>query len=66
MSLADVPVSTLRDAARAWRRSDAIAVQYRNASGWFRWLGPEINLSVHDRIDDLITEIERLRGGNAI
>ena len=59
--LADIPVATLREAARAWRRSSAIAAQYRTASGWFRWLVPEPNDSVHDRIDDLITEIERLR-----
>jgi hypothetical protein len=63
MSVADISVSTLREAARAWRRSDIIAAQHRDASGWFRWLVPAPNLSVHDRIDDLITEIERLRGG---
>jgi hypothetical protein len=61
MSVADIPVATLREAARAWRHSDAIAAQHYAASGWFRWLRPEPNDSVHDRIDDLITEIERLR-----
>jgi len=59
--LANTPVATLREAARAWRRSDAIVAQYRAASGWLRWLVPEPNDSIHDRIDDLITEIERLR-----
>jgi hypothetical protein len=61
MPIAEIPTATLREAARAWRQSDAIAAQHRAASGWFRWLVPAPNLSIHDRIDDLITEIERLR-----
>jgi len=59
--LARVRTATLREAAATWRHSDAIAAQHRNASGWFRWLTPEPNMSIHDRIDDLITEIEKLR-----
>lgn len=61
MSVADMPIETLRDAARAWRRADVMAAIHRARSGWFRWLLPELNLSLHDRVDDLIDEIERLR-----
>lgn len=49
----DVPVSQMREAAAAWRAAD------KSAAGWLFFSAP--NLSIHDRVDDLITEIERLR-----
>lgn len=49
--LSEKSVSELRQAARAWRDHQAARKTF--------WR-PD-NTSLHDRIDDLITEIERLR-----
>jgi len=63
-------IGQLREAAAAWRRLDIeissrvrVLKQSPLAHIWpFSWMVPgEPNLSVHDRIDDLIDEIERLR-----
>lgn len=60
-NLSEKPVSELRKAARAWRWQDQKVGMHRDASGWLKFFSPEPNMSVHDRIDDLIDEIERLR-----
>ena len=59
--LQNVPTRQLREAAIAWRRNEIKASAHYRASGWLRFLLPKPNLSLHDRIDDLIDEIERLR-----
>ena len=60
-ALSAISVERLREAARAWRQNDVSALQHWLASGPFRFLAREPNLSLHDRIDDMIAEIERLR-----
>lgn len=60
-TLSNIPVSALRDAATAWRENDAKAKRHWLASGPLRFLMSEPNLSLYDRVDDLIDEIERLR-----
>jgi hypothetical protein len=50
--LSNIATQQLRDAASAWRQHAF------KARGWF---SPAPNMSVHDRIDELIDEIERLR-----
>lgn len=59
--LAKVGTNELHAAARAWRHSDVIAAQHRNASSWFKWFLPEPNYSLHDRIGELVSEIGVLR-----
>ncbi len=61
MSIENIPTSQLREAALAWRRHQAQESLHHSASGWFKWLLPAPNMSLHDQIDDLIDEIERLR-----
>lgn len=61
MDISQVDVPTIREAARAWRNSDVRVAMHRNASGWLRWMIPEPNMSLYDRIDDLVDEIDRLR-----
>lgn len=56
-----VSVYDLRSAASAWRRNAQEASMHWAASGWFRWLMAEPELSVYDRIDDLVNEIVSLR-----
>lgn len=53
--LSGYSVSQLREAAEAWRKAD-------KSKGFFGTL--TVNASLHDKIDDMISEIERLRGGS--
>jgi hypothetical protein len=61
MPLSNVPTDTLKQAAKAWRNNTILAHQSWLASGPFKFLMAEPELSIHDRVDDLIEEIERLR-----
>jgi predicted secreted protein len=47
----NVPVSQLREAAAAWRKSNERVFQF----------GGRVNYSLYDRIDEMIGEIDRLR-----
>ena len=58
-TLQDIPVSIMREAAAAWRRNDEQASKLRLGPLSFLAVGP--NMSTHDKIDDLIDEVERLR-----
>lgn len=58
--LSEIPTGELRAAARVWRLEDERVDMQRRAN-LFGFLLPKINMSLHDRIDDMIGEIERLR-----
>lgn len=60
-ALEKVSTKNIQEAARAWRQNDARGRQHWLASGPFRFLAPEPNMSLHDRIDELVQEISRLR-----
>ena len=62
MSIRDVAISNLRLAFRAWKQNDIGGAQNRIASGWLKHFIPEPNLSIYDRIEEMVNEIELLRG----
>jgi len=49
MNLKEISIGQMREAAKVWRQADR------------KFLAMFGNESTHDRIDDLINEIERLR-----
>jgi hypothetical protein len=57
VNVRSISVAELRAAAMAWRQHDIRQPRHRLWS----WLIPEPNMSLHDRIDELIDEVERLR-----
>jgi hypothetical protein len=59
--LAGIPTHILREAADAWRRAAVQEQRHRDRAGWLKWLMPQADMSLHDRIDDLIDEVQRLR-----
>lgn len=61
MSLAAVHTVDLRLAASSWRRNAITITAHRAAAGIFKWLIPEPDMSLYDRIDELVAEVERLR-----
>jgi flagellar biosynthesis/type III secretory pathway chaperone len=52
MSLPEIPTWQLREAASAWRAADIVPSLFGRRV---------LNASLHDRVDDLVDEIERLR-----
>src|SRR4029077_15873051 len=54
VSLETIPIAQLREAAQAWRLEDV-------RPSWTGLRVIEHNKSLHDRIDDLVDEVERLR-----
>lgn len=60
-ALSDVETSTLRAAASAWRNNAKGAASHWAASGPFKWFMPEPEMSIYDRVDEMVAEIERLR-----
>lgn len=60
MKLAEVTTTDLRLAASAWRRNASAITIHRARAGILKWLIPEPDMSIYDRIDDLVIEIERL------
>jgi hypothetical protein len=61
MNIEAVATVDLKLAAAAWRRNAIKGAMHRAASGIFKWLIPEQDMSLYDRIDDLVAEVERLR-----
>ena len=54
--LADVPVSQLREAVKAWQMHFI-----RPIPTWCGFLSPEIHHSIFERCHEFVDEIERLR-----
>ena len=61
MDLAAVSTTDLRLAASAWRRNATTAAFHWARAGILKWLIPEPEMSLYDRIDELVAEVERLR-----
>ena len=61
MDIEKIPDNELYNATRAWRKNSAACHQSWLASGPFKFLMAEPNLSIYDRIDELVAEIVRLR-----
>ena len=61
MGLAAVSTTDLRLAASEWRRTAVEGAFHRARAGILKWLIPEPDMSLYDRIDDLVAEVERLR-----
>lgn len=61
MQLSSLSTANLREAAKALRSNAASASASRAQAGILKYFIVEPNMSIYDRIDDLISEIERLR-----
>ena len=61
MNLASVATTDLRLAASAWRRNAITTLTHRARAGILKWLIVEPDMSLYDRIDDLVAEVEHLR-----
>ena len=59
MAIQDKSIVDLRCAASAWRRNDESANNAR--LGFLSFLRIPRNMSIHDRVWELVDEIERLR-----
>ena len=58
MRISEISTRQLREAALAWRKHDVL-IASKSRLLFFKL--PQPSFSLHDRIDDLIGEIERLR-----
>lgn len=60
-NLETVGTVDLKLAAAAWRRNALKAAAHRARAGILKWLIVEPDLTIYDRIDEMVAEIERLR-----